>query len=59
MVGGLLFATIQGLPLEDVARTATAAGAYAVTRIGAGVEDPAAWRELMAEVEIEPLTGRS
>ncbi|HYG63853.1 MAG TPA: 1-phosphofructokinase, partial [Thermoanaerobaculia bacterium] len=59
MVAGLLFATTQGLPLAEVARTATAAGAYAVTRIGSGVEDPAAWRELMAEVVIEPLTGRS
>jgi 1-phosphofructokinase len=55
MVAGLLFATLQNLPLEEVARTATAAGAYAVTRIGTGVEDPAAWRELMADVEIESL----
>lgn len=56
MVAGLLFASLQGLPLEETARTATAAGAYAVTRIGTGVEDPAAWRELMVEVEIESLS---
>lgn len=55
MVGGIVYATVQGLSLEDLARTATACGAYAVTRIGAGIEDPAEYRKLMEKVHIEPL----
>jgi 1-phosphofructokinase len=55
MVSGIVYALIHGLPLEDVARTATASGAYAVTRIGSGIEDPAEHRKLMGKVEIEGL----
>jgi 1-phosphofructokinase family hexose kinase len=55
MVSGIVFALIHGLPLEDVARTATASGAYAVTGIGAGIEDPAEHRKLMDKVRIEGL----
>lgn len=55
MVGGIVFAMIRDLPLEEVARTATASGAYAVTRVGAGIEDLDAWRELAGQVRIEPL----
>jgi 1-phosphofructokinase len=55
MVAGIVFAMIQDLPLEEVARTATASGAYAVTRVGAGIEDLDAWRGLAEQVRIEPL----
>ncbi|HEX4960538.1 MAG TPA: 1-phosphofructokinase [Thermoanaerobaculia bacterium] len=56
MVAGLVSAMIQGLPLADVARTATACGAYAVTRVGSGIDDLGEVRRLMGEVEIEGLT---
>lgn len=55
MVGGMVYAMLHDLPLEDVARTATASGAYAVTRIGPGIEDLAEHRTLMSRVEIESL----
>lgn len=55
MVAGIVAAMIQDLPLEEVARRAIASGAYAVTRVGAGIEDLDAWRELTGQVEIEPL----
>jgi 1-phosphofructokinase len=55
MVAGIVSAMIGERSLEDAARTATASGAYAVTRIGSGVEDPAEWRSLMGRVEIESL----
>lgn len=55
MVGGIVSAMIRDLPLEAVARTATAAGAYAVTRLGAGIENLAAYRALVEKVEIESL----
>ncbi len=53
MVAGLVYAMIHELPLEEVARTATASGAYAVTRIGAGIEDLEEFRGLKGRVEIE------
>ena len=56
MVAGIVYATILGLPLEDVARTATAGGAYAVTRIGAGIDDGEGHRKLMEQVEIETFS---
>jgi 1-phosphofructokinase len=56
MVAGMVHATLHARPLEDVARMATACGAYAVTRIGAGIEDRAEHRRLMSGVEIEELT---
>lgn len=55
MVGGMVYAMLHDLPLEDVARMATASGAYAVTRIGPGIEDRAEHRSLMSRVEIESL----
>jgi 1-phosphofructokinase family hexose kinase len=56
MVAGILAATLDDLPLEDVARTATACGALAVTRIVAGIDDLAELRSLQGEVEIESLS---
>lgn len=56
MVAGIVAAALDDLPLEEVARTATACGALAVTRIGAGVEDLAELRSLQGEVEIESLS---
>ncbi|HSF40997.1 MAG TPA: 1-phosphofructokinase [Thermoanaerobaculia bacterium] len=56
MVAGIVYATLYDLPLEDVARTATASGAYAVTRIGAGIEDQAEHRKLAEQVEIETFS---
>ena len=55
MVGGIVHAVIHGLPLADLARMATACGAYAVTRIGPGIEDRDAHRKLIEQVEIEKL----
>lgn len=56
MVAGIVFATIHDLPLEDVARMATASGAYAVTRIGAGIDDREEHRKLMEQVRIETFS---
>lgn len=56
MVAGIVAATLGDLPLEDIARTATACGALAVTRIGAGVDDLAELESLKSEVEIESLS---
>lgn len=53
MVSGIVYALIRGLPLEEVARAATASGAYAVTAVGPGLEDPDRHRELMEKVRIE------
>ena len=55
MVGGIVYGLIHGLPLADLARVATASGAYAVTRIGPGIEDREAHRKLIDQVEIELL----
>lgn len=55
MVAGIVYATIRGLLLEDVARTATASGAWAVTKIGAGI-DREGHRKLMEQVEIETFS---
>jgi 1-phosphofructokinase len=55
MVAGLVYGMINELPLEEAARFATASGAYAVTRVGSGIEDPAEHRNLMSRVEIERL----
>jgi 1-phosphofructokinase len=55
MVAGLVAAMLQDLPLDETARRATAHGAYAVTRLGAGIDDPAALRALAGQVEIERL----
>lgn len=55
MVAGIVAAMLDGLPLEEVARTATAAGAYAVTQAGAGIDDRAQWQRLRGQVEVEPM----
>jgi len=52
MVAGIVYGLIHELPLADLARTATASGAYAVTRFGAGIDDLDALRTLMDQVEI-------
>jgi 1-phosphofructokinase len=54
MVAAIVHARMQGLPLEDLARAATAAGAHAVTRTVMGM-DPEEHRKLMGQVEIESL----
>jgi fructose-1-phosphate kinase PfkB-like protein len=53
MVGGIVYGMIHDLPLEEVARMATGSGAYAVTRIGSGIESPIEFRALTRRVEIE------
>jgi 1-phosphofructokinase len=53
MVGGIVYALIHDLPLPDLARFATAAGASAVSRIGPGIGDRDAHRKLIERVEIE------
>lgn len=53
MVGGIIYGMIHDLPLEEVARMATGSGAYAVTRIGSGIEAPIEFRALTRRVEIE------
>ena len=58
MVGGIVYGLIHDLPLEDLARRATAGGAYAVTRVGSGIEDLGEYERLAAEVEIETLKER-
>ncbi|HEX6900380.1 MAG TPA: 1-phosphofructokinase [Thermoanaerobaculia bacterium] len=54
MVAGIVYGLVHDLPLADVARTATACGACAVTRIGAGI-DREEHRQLAEQVEIETL----
>jgi 1-phosphofructokinase len=55
MVAGIVHAMIQGLPLAGVARTATASGAYAVTRSRSEAGNLEGLRKLMEQVEIETL----
>ncbi|MDQ2676018.1 MAG: PfkB family carbohydrate kinase, partial [Actinomycetota bacterium] len=55
MVAGLVYGMIRDLLLEEAARFATASGAYAVTRVGSGIENPEEHRNLMSRVEIERL----
>jgi 1-phosphofructokinase len=55
MVGGLVAGMLRELPLDDLARLATACGAHAVTRVGSGVEDPGAVQNLIDRVAIETL----
>jgi 1-phosphofructokinase len=55
MVAGIAHGLIQDLSLADLARFATASGAYAVTRIGPGIEDRDELRKLIEQVEIETL----
>jgi 1-phosphofructokinase len=55
MVAGIAHGLIQDMHLADLARFATATGAYAVTRIGPGVADPGELRRLIEQVEVESL----
>jgi 1-phosphofructokinase family hexose kinase len=55
MVAGIVYGLIHELPLADLARTATASGAYAVTRFGAWIDDLDALRTLMDQVEIASM----
>lgn len=52
MVAGILYGLVHELPLAEIARTATANGAHAVTRIGSGI-DLEKHRKLAEQVEIE------
>lgn len=58
MVSGMVYARLKGLGLEECARMATALGAYAVTRYGAGV-DAGRVRAYGAEVVLETWEGGS
>ena len=53
MVGGIVHGLIQDLHLPDLARFATASGAYAVTRVGPGIGDRDEHRNLIERVEIQ------
>ena len=55
MVAGIVYAMLHDLPPADLARIVMASGAYAVTRIGSGVDDLAEHRKLAEQVEIETL----
>lgn len=55
MVAGIVYAHLQHLPLEEIARIATAMGAHAVTRIGAGLDHADAWKPLAEQVRIHTL----
>ena len=54
MVAAIVYSRMQGVPLDDLARAATAAGAHAVTRTDVGM-DRDEHQKLMAQVEIEDL----
>jgi 1-phosphofructokinase len=56
MVSGIVYAHVRKLDLVKTARLATALGAHAVTRIGAGL-DLAQVYEYEKQVEVEVLTG--
>jgi 1-phosphofructokinase len=55
MVGGIVYGLVRSFTMSELARFAVASGAYAVTRIGPGVEDPDELRKLAEQVEIENL----
>ncbi len=57
MVAGIVFGLLHDLPLAHLARIATASGAYAVTRIGAGMENLPDLEKLIQGVEIVVLDG--
>lgn len=54
LVAGIVYAAMHGQSLEEVARTATAAGAHAVTRTAAGM-DRNELQKLTSQVDIETL----
>jgi 1-phosphofructokinase len=55
MVGGILYGLRHRLPPVDFARVAVASGAYAVTRLGPGIEDRDELQRLIEQVEVEKL----
>jgi 1-phosphofructokinase len=55
MVGGILYGLRHDLSPVDFARVAVASGAYAVTRLGAGIEDRDELQRLIEQVEVEEL----
>jgi 1-phosphofructokinase family hexose kinase len=57
MVAGIVFGLLHDLRLAHLARIATASGAYAVTRIGAGMGNLAELERLIQGVEIVVLDG--
>lgn len=56
MVAGIVASMIEDRSLEETARTATACGALAVTKVGSGIENLAELRALKDQVEIESLS---
>ena len=58
MVAGLVASLIEDQSLEETARTATACGTLAVTRVGSGIESLDEMRALRDQVEVEWLGGR-
>jgi fructose-1-phosphate kinase PfkB-like protein len=57
MVSGIVYAQVHNLDLLKTARLATALGAYAVTRIGAGI-DRTKVMEFEKQVGVEVLSGQ-
>jgi 1-phosphofructokinase len=55
MVGGMLYGLRHDLCPVDFARVAIASGAYAVTRLGPGIEDRDELQRLIEQVEVEKL----
>jgi 1-phosphofructokinase len=55
MVAGVVYGQHRGLPIDQCARLATALGAHAVTRLGAGLGRPPAHEGLLRDVTIEPV----
>lgn len=57
MVAGIVAARLRGLPLDEAARLATAFSVDAISRIGAGLNDPAAIAGIMEAVFVERVAG--
>ena len=55
MVAGIVAAQLEGLPLSDCARLATAFSASKLTRLGAHLPEPEKVRELAASVKLRPV----
>lgn len=56
MVAGIVSARLRGLPLDEAARLATAFSVDAISRIGAGLNDPAAIAGIMEAVSVERIS---
>ena len=55
MVAGMLYGLRHSLAPVEFARVAVASGAYAVTRLGPGIEDQDELQKLIEQVEVEEL----